>query len=99
MPSEGPARKVRRGGDGGNGNGEDRRLVLARSFEFMQESLRRSGPAAVAGYTLIGSIILLGAIGYAIDQWRGTSPGFLLAGLLLGIVVGFYELAKVVWRK
>ena len=60
---------------------------------------RRSGPAAAAGYTLIGAILLFGGIGYAVDAWRGTSPWFLLGGLLLGIVVGFYELAKVVWQK
>ncbi len=65
----------------------------------MQESVRKAGPAAAASYTLIGAIILLGGIGYAIDEWRGTSPWFLLGGLLLGIVVGFYELAKTVWRQ
>ncbi|NLT66585.1 MAG: hypothetical protein GXX84_08275 [Acidobacteria bacterium] len=65
----------------------------------MQESLRNSGPAVVAGYTLIGAILLLGGIGYGIDAWRGTSPLFLIIGLLLGIVVGFFELAKIVWRK
>ena len=65
----------------------------------MQESLRRSGPAVAAGYTLIGAILLLGGIGYALDAWRDTSPWFLVAGLLLGIVVGFYELAKTIWRK
>jgi F0F1-type ATP synthase assembly protein I len=65
----------------------------------MQESLRRSGPAAAAGYTLIGAILLLGGIGYALDAWRGTSPWFLIAGLLLGIIVGFFELAKIIWRK
>lgn len=65
----------------------------------MQENLRRSGPAAVAGYTLIGSILLLGGIGYALDAWRGTSPWFLIGGLLLGLIVGFFELAKIIWRK
>ncbi len=65
----------------------------------MQETVRKAGPAAAASYTLIGAIILLGGIGYAIDEWRGTSPWFLLGGLLLGIVVGFYELAKTVWRQ
>jgi F0F1-type ATP synthase assembly protein I len=65
----------------------------------MQESLRRSGPAVAAGYTLIGAIILLGGVGYALDAWRGTSPWFLVAGLLLGIIVGFYELAKAIWSK
>ena len=70
---------------------------LARSFRYLQENVRRSGPAAAASYTLIGAIILLGGIGYAIDEWRGTSPWFLLGGLLLGLVVGFYELAKTVF--
>ena len=78
---------------------EEKGLFLARSLRFMQESLRKSGPAAVAGYTLLASILVLGGIGYALDAWRGTSPWFLLTGLLLGIIVGFVELAKVIWRK
>ncbi len=33
------------------------------------------------------------------SQARGQVPNrLLLGGLLLGIVVGFYELAKIVWR-
>ena len=72
---------------------------LARSFRFLQENIRRAGPAAAASYTLIGAIILLGGIGYAVDEWRGTSPWGLLAGLLIGLVVGFYELAKTVWHR
>jgi F0F1-type ATP synthase assembly protein I len=78
---------------------EEREAFLARSLRYMQESLRRSGPAAGAGYTLIGAIVLLGGIGYALDSWRGTSPWFLIAGLLLGIIVGFFELAKIIWHK
>jgi F0F1-type ATP synthase assembly protein I len=77
---------------------ESGRDVL-RSLSAFQENLRRAGPAAVAGYTLIGAILLLGGIGYAIDRWRGTAPWFLLAGLLLGLIVGFYELARIVWRS
>jgi F0F1-type ATP synthase assembly protein I len=72
---------------------------LARSFRYLQETVRRSGPAAAASYTLIGAIILLGGIGYAVDEWRGTSPWFLLGGLLLGLIVGFYDLAKTVFGK
>jgi F0F1-type ATP synthase assembly protein I len=48
---------------------------------------------------LIGAIILLGGIGYAVDYWRGTSPWFLLAGLVLGLIVGFYELARAVFKR
>lgn len=68
-------------------------------MRYLQDNIRRAGPAAAAGYTLIGAIVFCGGIGYALDHWRGTSPWFLLGGLLLGIVVGFYELAKTVWRK
>ena len=78
---------------------KEQEFFLAKSLRYMQENLRRSGPAAAAGYTLIGAILLLGGIGYALDAWRGTSPWFLLAGLLLGIIVGFFELAKTIWSK
>ena len=75
----------------------DQSDFLARSFRYLQESVRRSGPAAAASYTLIGALILLGGIGYAIDEWRGTSPWFLVGGLLLGLIVGFYELARTIF--
>lgn len=52
-----------------------------------------------ASYTLVGAVLFLGGIGYAVDRWRDTSPWFLLAGLVLGIVVGFYELITTVYRK
>ena len=78
---------------------ENREAFLARSLRQTQENLRQAGPAATAGYTLLGAIIMLGGIGYAVDARCGTSPWFLLAGLLLGVVFGFFELAKVIWRK
>jgi F0F1-type ATP synthase assembly protein I len=73
---------------------------LERSTRELQENAERAGPAAGASYTLIGAIILLGGIGYAIDAWRGTSSHwFLLGGLLLGVVVGMWELSRTVFRK
>ncbi len=72
---------------------------LARSLKIFQDTVVSAGPAAGASYTLIGAIILLGGIGYAVDRWRGTSPWFLLGGLVLGLIVGFYELARAVWHK
>ena len=72
---------------------------LGDSAKSLQDNVRRSGSVAGASYTLIGAIMLLGGIGYAVDRWRGTSPWFLLGGLLLGLIVGFYELAKTVWHK
>ena len=72
---------------------------MSRSLKELQETVVSSGPAAGASYTLIGAIILLGGIGYAVDLWRGTAPWGLLGGLGLGLIVGFYELARTVWRK
>jgi F0F1-type ATP synthase assembly protein I len=72
---------------------------LSRSAKSLQENITRSGPAMAASYTLVGAILVLGGIGYAVDEWRGTSPWFLLGGLTLGIVVGFYELVKTAYRK
>ena len=76
-----------------------RRFSFARSAQSLQDNVTRSGPVAGAAYTLVGGIILLGGIGYAVDAWRGTEPWFLLTGLLLGIIVGFYELVKTVYWK
>jgi F0F1-type ATP synthase assembly protein I len=76
-----------------------RKYALARSVQSWQQSVQRAGPAAMASYSLIGSIVLLGGLGYAIDQWRGTFPGFFLGGLILGLVAGFYQLAKALWRR
>ena len=74
-------------------------MTPARARRDAETVFARSGPAAAAGYTLIGGIVLLGGIGYALDEWRGTSPWFLLGGLILGLIVGFYELAKTIWRS
>jgi len=78
---------------------KDGKSLLERSARALQENVERAGPAAGASYTLIGAIVVFGAIGYGLDAWRGTSPWFLMSGLLLGIVVGMWELAKVVWHK
>jgi F0F1-type ATP synthase assembly protein I len=77
----------------------DRDSSLASSTRSLQDNVTRSGSVMAASYTLVGGILVLGGIGYAVDRWRGTSPWFLLGGLILGIVVGFYELVKTVYRK
>jgi ATP synthase protein I len=81
--------------DEGGGRG----FLSPRSLRYLQENVRRAGPAAAAGYTLIGAILLLGGVGYLLDGWLETSPWMLVGGLLLGVVVGLYEVAKLIWRK
>ena len=70
-----------------------------RSAESLQDNVRRAGPAPGASYPLIVAIILQGGIGYGLDHWQGTAPWGLFVGLMLGLIVGFYELAKVVWHR
>jgi F0F1-type ATP synthase assembly protein I len=71
---------------------------MERSVRAFQENVNRAGSAAGASYTLIGSVVVLGGIGYGFDQWRGTAPWGVFSGLMLGLVVGFYELVKSVRR-
>jgi F0F1-type ATP synthase assembly protein I len=87
MPADGPSGR----------KDDDSGFSLEKAARAFQDNVIRAGPVAAASYTLIGALLLLGGIGYAVDRWRGTSPWFLLAGLLLGLIVGFYELAKAVW--
>ena len=73
---------------------QNRRFSLARATEALQDNVARSGRAAGASYTLIGGIILLGGLGYVLDGRLGTQPWLLVGGLVLGIIVGFYEIVK-----
>lgn len=57
-----------------------------------QDNVHRAGPAATASYTLIGGILLLGGLGYAVDEWWQTTPWFFLVGLFLGMAAGFYAI-------
>ena len=68
---------------------------FVRATRALQENATRSGPVASASYSLVGAILLLGGGGYLLDGKLGTKPWLAVAGLLLGIVVGFYELIKV----
>ena len=78
---------------------DERDPFLARSLQQLQDNIRRAGPAATASYSLIGAVLLLGGAGYLVDGWLATEPWGLLGGLLLGLVVGFYELAKTVLKS
>ena len=78
---------------------QQRGFSYERAAKSLQENASNSGAVAGASYTLVGGIILLGALGYGIDRWRDTAPWGLLVGLALGIIVGFYELVKTAWPR
>jgi len=72
----------------------DRGFRLEAAARALQGTMAHAGPAAGAGYTLIGAIIGLGGAGYLLDGWLDTAPWLLVGGLFTGIVVGFYDLVK-----
>jgi F0F1-type ATP synthase assembly protein I len=78
---------------------QDESFSYTKAAKSLQENATRAGSAAAISYTLIGAILFLGGLGYAFDYWRGTGPWGVFTGLLLGVVVGFYELIKSTWQK
>ena len=78
----------------------DQHLVMERdAVESMQTNLSRGEPAIFAGYGLIGAIVLLGGAGLLADRYLDTKPWCMLAGLVAGLLVGFYQLARVLGRR
>jgi hypothetical protein len=74
-------------------------LVPARSIRFLQANLSRGEPGILASYALIGAVMALGALGFVVDRLADTAPWFLIAGLLAGVGVGFYNLVKTAGRQ
>lgn len=77
---------------------KDQLFLIKVSKNFMA-IVRQSAPYMVASYTLIGSLIGLTLLGYFADKWLSTEPWLLLLGVILGLVIGLYEVAKVSLKK
>ncbi len=60
-----------------------------------QETTRKSGMAYAAGLTLFFSVVSFMGLGWLLDRWLGTS-WLLIAGIVLGACVGFYEFIRIV---
>ena len=52
-----------------------------------------------ASYSVLGALALFGFGGYWLDRYRGNENFWLMIGLLLGVVVGLYELSKYILKK
>jgi hypothetical protein len=61
---------------------------------FFGGSWEQTTRYADAAYSLVGSLLGLGMIGWLADRAFGTRPRWLLIGLLVGGVVGFYRLGR-----
>lgn len=59
------------------------------------EAVRNSGLAWSTGIVLFGSIVLMMLIGWGADLLFGAAPWGMIAGLVIGAVIGFVQLFRV----
>ena len=59
-----------------------------------QDENRKSGLAYAAAFTLFASVASFCGIGYGLDRWLGTQPWLLVAGIVLGSAIGFYQFVR-----
>ena len=52
-----------------------------------------------ASYSVLGSLTLFGLGGYWLDRQREGESFWLFIGLLLGVIVGMYELAMYILKR
>ncbi len=67
---------------------DDRRAQTARV-------LRQAGPYLNAAWTMTAALLVGAFGGHWLDGRFGTGPWLTLGGILLGLLVGFYEIARV----
>ena len=66
------------------------------NFKSFQNIVKQSGPAAAASYGLIASILIFTYFGWIIDRKIDSSPFAIIIGMIMGMIIGFYHLIKVV---
>lgn len=62
-----------------------------------REAARGSSIAYGAGLTIFFSVLTFMGLGWLLDRWLGTS-WLMVAGILLGAAVGFYEFIRIISR-
>ena len=60
------------------------------------EAFKKAGPFLNIGYTLMGGIALFGFLGYWLDKKFQTEPYLLLIGVFLGLILGYYNMIKII---
>jgi ATP synthase protein I len=59
------------------------------------ETVRKSGLAYAAAFTLFSTVAVLLGAGYLIDRWLGSSPWGIVGGIVLGSAVGLYQFVRI----
>ena len=59
-----------------------------------QEANRKSGIAYAAAFNLFACVVVFAGIGWLLQRWLGRGPWFLVGGIVLGAIVGFYQFIR-----
>lgn len=70
-------------------------FLTVKSEDDQQETNRKSGLAYAAAFSLFSAVVAGLIAGWLMDRWLGTRPWLLVAGIVLGAVVGFYQFIRV----
>lgn len=62
----------------------------------ISRDFRNAAPYLNIGYTLIGAIILFAVAGGYIDKKTDSGPLYLIIGVFIGLILGFYNMIKVI---
>ncbi len=76
--------------------------VVQAEPESMAETVRRSGLAYSAGIALFAAVVFMLVLGWGADLLLGTSPWGIVAGIILGSVIGFiqfFRLTSQIFKK
>tara|TARA_Y100001970_G_C13965798_1_gene715556 strand:- start:286 stop:534 length:249 start_codon:yes stop_codon:yes gene_type:complete len=72
--------------------------LINKSLKGFQKIIVQSNKASTASYALIASLMIFIFGGNYFDTLYDSSPKGLILGLCLGLAVGFYNLAKAIWK-
>ena len=59
---------------------------------------RKSGMVYAAVLSFVLSTVTMLGLGWALDRWLGTSPWLVVAGIVVGAGVGFYQFIRLLSR-
>jgi len=64
-------------------------------LNYFQKILIKAAPIMSAVYSLFLSTIILSFLGFYLDKKLETFPIIFLLGLIFGLILGFYQLIKI----
>ena len=65
-------------------------------MNYFQKILNKAAPIMSAVYSLFLVTLILSYLGYYFDEKLGTFPIIFLLGLVSGLILGFYQLIKII---